>query len=123
MSKVALVTGGSKGIGYAAAKAMYDMGYTVIVVARDEERLKACAEGFDPADPFSRAGKGAPFSARPRIGVLRPEDRAFYGDEAAAALYDAAVVRLAALGAEAIPFHFAPFRQAALLLYRGPWVA
>lgn len=49
MSKVALVTGGSKGIGYAAAKAMYDMGYTVIVVARDEERLKACAEGFDPA--------------------------------------------------------------------------
>lgn len=49
MSKVALVTGGSKGIGYAAAKAMYDMGYTVIVAARDEERLKACAEGFDPA--------------------------------------------------------------------------
>lgn len=48
MTKVALVTGGSKGIGYAAAKALYQQGYIVVVAARDEEKLKACAEGFDP---------------------------------------------------------------------------
>lgn len=48
MTKVALVTGGSKGIGYAVAKALYQQGYIVVVAARDEEKLKACAEGFDP---------------------------------------------------------------------------
>ncbi|VUT06118.1 SDR family oxidoreductase [Klebsiella spallanzanii] len=47
MQKVALVTGGSKGIGYAAAKALYQMGYAVIVVARNEQQLTECAEGLD----------------------------------------------------------------------------
>lgn len=47
MQKVALVTGGSKGIGYAAAKALYQMGYVVVVVARNEQQLTECAEGLD----------------------------------------------------------------------------
>lgn len=38
--------GGSKGIGYAAAKALYDIGYTVIVAARNEETLQQCAQGL-----------------------------------------------------------------------------
>ncbi len=46
MTKIALVTGGSKGIGYAAAKALYDIGYTVIVAARNEETLQQCAQGL-----------------------------------------------------------------------------
>ncbi|EPJ5579177.1 SDR family oxidoreductase [Citrobacter koseri] len=48
MSKVALVTGGSRGIGFAAAKALYDIGYTVIVAARNEESLQQCVQGFSP---------------------------------------------------------------------------
>lgn len=44
MTKIALVTGGSKGIGYAAARALYDIGYTVIVAARNEETLQQCAQ-------------------------------------------------------------------------------
>lgn len=47
MQKVALVTGGSKGIGYAAAKALYQMGYVVIVAARNEQQLVECAQGLD----------------------------------------------------------------------------
>lgn len=47
MAKVALVTGGSKGIGYAAAKALYQMDYIVVVVARDQTKLAACAQGFE----------------------------------------------------------------------------
>lgn len=47
MQKVALVTGGSKGIGYAAAQAMYQMDYAVIVVARNEQLLIECARGLD----------------------------------------------------------------------------
>lgn len=38
------MTGGSKGIGYAAARALYDIGYTVIVAARNEETLQQCAQ-------------------------------------------------------------------------------
>ena len=55
--------------------------------------------------------------------MLQVEDREFYGDDASAALYDAAAARLAALGVDAVPFDFAPFREAAVLLYDGPWVA
>ncbi|MEN0615116.1 SDR family oxidoreductase [Klebsiella indica] len=47
MQKVALVTGGSKGIGYAAAKALYQMNYVVVVVARNEQPLIECAQGLD----------------------------------------------------------------------------
>lgn len=47
MQKVALVTGGSKGIGYAAAQALYQMDYAVIVVARNEQLLIECARGLD----------------------------------------------------------------------------
>ncbi|EDS4737903.1 SDR family oxidoreductase [Salmonella enterica] len=47
MSKIALITGGSKGIGFAAAKGLYDIGFTVIVAARNKETLAQCAEGLD----------------------------------------------------------------------------
>ncbi|MFM2477480.1 SDR family oxidoreductase [Celerinatantimonas sp. MCCC 1A17872] len=45
---IALVTGGSKGIGFAAASALYKIGYTVVIVARNQEQLAKAAEGFDP---------------------------------------------------------------------------
>lgn len=48
MAHVALVTGGSKGIGLAAAKALYQMNYVVFVAARNEEQLRLCAQGFSP---------------------------------------------------------------------------
>jgi len=38
-------------------------------------------------------------------------------------LYDAAIARAGALGATILPFDYAPFREAAALLYDGPWVA
>src|SRR5471030_1092113 len=53
-SKIALVTGGNKGIGFATAKQLLALGYFVYVGARDEEKgmialqqLKAL--GFDKA--------------------------------------------------------------------------
>ncbi len=85
--------------------------------------VRRIAEAFDPDDAFSRLTTAPDWSARPRIGVLGPEDRAFYDDHASQALYEAAVARLSALGAEAVSFDFAPFREAAALLYDGPWVA
>ena len=85
--------------------------------------IRRIAEGFDPADAFSRLGESVSLPKAPRVGVLRPEDREFYGDADTARLYDKAVARLDGLGATSVPFDYAPFREAAVLLYDGPWVA
>src|SRR6202000_1537990 len=37
-SKIALVTGGNKGIGFATAKQLLELGYSVYVGARDEKK-------------------------------------------------------------------------------------
>ena len=44
--RVALVTGGSRGIGYAAAAAMARLGATVVLVGRDEQRAHAAASAL-----------------------------------------------------------------------------
>ena len=58
-----------------------------------------------------------------RFGMLRHADAEFFGDDAYAALYAQAVGRLKALGGTAVEIDYAPFRDAAGLLYGGPWVA
>src|SRR5258708_6579834 len=42
--KVAVVTGGARGIGLALAKAFVGKGYAVVITGRDSARLKAAAE-------------------------------------------------------------------------------
>jgi allophanate hydrolase len=82
--------------------------------------------GPDPADPFSRARPLGAVGAMPqgvRLGVPRPGDRVFFGDAAAAAAYDGALVRFARLGATIVEIEIEPFYEAARLLYEGPWVA
>jgi allophanate hydrolase len=86
--------------------------------------LELCA-AHDPEDPFSRraravAGLG---DARLRLAVPRPDDLEFYGDLESAELFMDAVKRAESLGAEITRFELAPFREAAALLYGGPWVA
>ncbi len=94
--------------------------------AGDAALVHAVMRGPDPADPWSR-----PMAARElpglgeglRFGVLGPAEREFFGDAEVAALYDAAIARLTALGASPVEIDYAPFREAATLLYEGPWVA
>lgn len=90
----------------------------------DGVAIRRVMEGYDAADPFSR--KAAPSSLPAsglRIGVLDGAEREFFGNRHVEALYDAAIERARALGATIVPFDYAPFRQAAELLYNGPWVA
>ncbi|WP_085933944.1 allophanate hydrolase [Enhydrobacter aerosaccus] len=56
-----------------------------------------------------------------RFGVPKPLE--FFGDKAYAALYAEAVKKLEAMGGTAVEFDYTPFRDAAQLLYSGPWVA
>ena len=96
----------------------------------DAAAVAEVARGYDPEDPASRpvadtlswaAGAAAP--ATFRFGV--PEDREleFFGDGEAARLFGKAVARLESMGGKRVTVPFAPLREAAGLLYDGPWVA
>jgi allophanate hydrolase len=90
----------------------------------DACEVRKVAEGFDVTDAYSRSAAAAPLPTQNfRFGVLLPADREFGGDAEAEALYDAAIARLTALGGEAVFFDYGPFREAAALLYGGPYVA
>jgi allophanate hydrolase len=82
--------------------------------------------GADAADPYSRPRPVAAVGPMPggvRLGVPLPGQRLFFGDTLSAAAYDAALARLAALGATTVEIDIEPFYAAARLLYEGPWVA
>lgn len=90
----------------------------------DAWRVSELAAGFDQEDAFSRAapaGHSALPAAGFRFGV--PRELEFFGDGAAQTAFRAAVQRLEQLGGSALEIDFAPFRQAAELLYQGPWLA
>jgi NAD(P)-dependent dehydrogenase (short-subunit alcohol dehydrogenase family) len=48
--KIALVTGGTNGIGFATAQRLLDDGASVVVCGRDEARVRAAAERLIPAE-------------------------------------------------------------------------
>ncbi len=89
----------------------------------DSIEARRVMEGFDAADPFSRRFGTAALPRGPRLGVPTGAEREFFGNAAYAALYDAAIERAKALGATIVPIDYRPFREAAALLYEGPWVA
>ncbi|HCL63352.1 MAG TPA: allophanate hydrolase [Rhizobium sp.] len=90
----------------------------------DGVAIRKVMDGYDAADPFSRKAAPALLPATGlRIGVLGDAEHEFFGNKDVEALYDAAIERAKSLGATIVSFDYAPFRQAAELLYNGPWVA
>jgi allophanate hydrolase len=91
----------------------------------DAARVLDVGRGPDPEDPYSREAAGPPpaLGAAFRFGVPPRTQREFFGDEAAAQLYERALDRLERLGGRRVEIDWAPFRAAAGLLYDGPWVA
>jgi allophanate hydrolase len=86
----------------------------------------AAMAGPDAADPYSRACRLGAIGTMPehvRLGVPLPGQRVFHGDKASAAAYQAALARLAGLGATIVEIDIEPFYDTARLLYEGPWVA
>jgi allophanate hydrolase len=83
---------------------------------------------YDPEDPVSwRDSTKSSFimqsSPSFRFGVPDRSALEFFGDPDTPALFDRAVEELKELGGTAIRIDFAPLREAASLLYQGPWVA
>ena len=91
--------------------------------AADSITVLKAAEGFDPADPYSRAPSETILPVTPRAGVPRPDQLDFAGDAESAALYDAALKSAAALGWELVEIDYAPLRDIAAALYGGPLAA
>ena len=96
--------------------------------AAGAERVWRVAQGFDVADPFSRtpdpgAGAAPWLPGAFRFGVPRDEELEFFGDGESPRLYRSALARLEAGGGTRVMIDFTPFRDAAALLYSGPWVA
>ena len=96
--------------------------------AAEASQLLALTARPDSRDEYSRANPlwndaSAFGSPRPgfRFGV--PAQPEFLGCSESPALFGQTVARLQALGGEAVPVDFAPFLEAARLLYAGPWVA
>jgi allophanate hydrolase len=90
----------------------------------DAAMVDEVAAGFDAADPYSRHALLPPLlPAAFRFGVPRPEQLQFFGDEAAARLYQEALQRVVASGGVPVQVDIGPLLKAAQLLYSGPWVA
>lgn len=95
----------------------------------DAAEVLTAAAGDDALDPFGRAAPPA-WSPRPRparrkfrFGVPRADQLRFFGNEETPKLYRAAVTAFEKLGGTAVEIDYAPFADAAALLYQGPWVA
>jgi allophanate hydrolase len=96
--------------------------------AADARALWKTAKGFDAGDPYSRSftpGAASPVSLAGsfRFGIPEDSHLKFFADDEAPLLYRKAITRLQSIGGEAVTIDFTAFREAAELLYSGPWVA
>jgi allophanate hydrolase len=103
---------------------------TIAIFARhadDVQRVFGVALSFDARDPYSRAAQphGFDFGRATTFNFAVPqrEHLQFFGDENAERLFAAAVSKLEQLGGCKVEIDFAPFLEAARLLYEGGWVA
>ena len=92
----------------------------------DAAEVMQAAAAFDAEDAYSRS-ELPPFQVKPgptplRVGIPSGALE-FLGDEASEGLYAEACQHMAGLGADLVEIDFTPFREAAKLLYAGPWVA
>jgi allophanate hydrolase len=96
--------------------------------AGDAQAVWKIAKEFDAEDPYSRklipGIAPAPFWTESfRFGIPEDSQLKFFGDDEAPLIYRKAIDRLHSLGGVPAQIDFAPFREAAELLYSGPWVA
>jgi allophanate hydrolase len=92
------------------------------LTAQDAATVLDAAQGFDPDDPYSRRLGHTAIPGR-RFGVPRRGQLRFFGDAEYERLFEDSLARLAGGGGTRVEIDFAPFLDAARLLYEGPWLA
>ncbi|TNC79635.1 MAG: allophanate hydrolase [Oleiphilus sp.] len=100
------------------------------LTCEDANLVLASAEGLDQTDAYSIAN---PFSNQSRhfgshgdklrVGHLPETALKFFGDQSYAQAYRDTLDSLDAFEVEWVEIDYAPFEEAARLLYEGPWVA
>jgi allophanate hydrolase len=92
----------------------------------DAAHVMQTAAAYDEQDDYARHAPSsfavAAAPAKLRVGVPS-SGLEFFGDAETEAIFHATVSRAADLGAEIVDVDFSIFRDAAQLLYAGPWVA
>ncbi|MFH1499838.1 MAG: amidase family protein, partial [Verrucomicrobiota bacterium] len=91
----------------------------------DAQTVGGVVSRFDATDAYSRRAPAPTpdFRAGFKFGVPPAAQLEFFGDTAAAALFEKAAARLESIGGVRVEIDFAPFKETADLLYSGPWVA
>lgn len=89
----------------------------------DAETVLEVASGYDPADAYAQPVRDRPLPGTGKIGIPRPEQLRFFSDAGYAEAWVQSLADLRARGCALVEIDFAPFLEAARLLYEGPWVA
>jgi allophanate hydrolase len=96
----------------------------------DADLVLSVAEGEDEEDGYSRANpyqnKRRSYAEREgtlRIGVIPEDQLKFFQDKAYEKAYFKTLEELKSNGFELLEIDYAPFDEAAKLLYQGPWVS
>ncbi len=90
----------------------------VSIFTRDVRTAQRVFQAAKPREATPAWANG-PF----RFGVPSADLLQFFGDDAAAALFQSAIAKLEAAGGRRVEIDYKPFRDTAQLLYSGPWVA
>ncbi|TWF49385.1 allophanate hydrolase [Neorhizobium alkalisoli] len=96
------------------------------LTAEDAFAVYQVAAAYDDSDAYSRRHPAPVIYAGEQglsVGVPDQASRQFFDDEAQAAMFEAALARLEAMGHRIVPVDFSPLYQIADLLYSGAWVA
>ncbi len=97
------------------------------LTCRDAARVFDVVAAYDPRDAFSRkTGSVSPARCRGdgfTFGYVAPAQQEFYGDHQARERYTLALRRLEDIGGRGVAVDIEILREAAAMLYEGPWVA
>jgi urea carboxylase len=92
--------------------------------ARDAAKVLKVMEGYDAKDAFSRhPEKDLPAKAEFTFGVPSHDQLQFFGNAHGPQLFEEACSLLESIGGVRAEIDYRPFKEAADLLYEGPWVA
>lgn len=91
--------------------------------AADLQTVLRVVAVFDEEDPFSRNTPLLPCRPVRSIGIPKSDQLEFFGDAAYSTLWKEAIEEIRGRGLSVVEVDFAPFLEAARLLYEGPWVA